>query len=70
MCVCGRRARIRRQLHTHVDAATAVTDGDNGFRQITTASHIDWPQQARLVEFLGTPDALAIACRTPDPTHE
>ena len=40
--------------HTHVHAVSAITDGNGaGFWQITTASHIDWPQQARIVEFLG-----------------
>jgi metallophosphoesterase (TIGR03767 family) len=52
--------------HTHAHTITPVTDGDGGFWQITTASHIDWPQQARLVEFLGTPDGLAIACTAID----
>ena len=58
--------------HTHVHAVTPVTgsasgtSGAGGFWQITTASHIDWPQQARLIEFLGTPDALAIACTVID----
>jgi metallophosphoesterase (TIGR03767 family) len=52
--------------HTHVHAITAVTDGSSGFWQITTASHIDWPQQARLIELLATPDGLAIACTVID----
>jgi len=52
--------------HTHVHSVTAITDGQHGFWQITTASHIDWPQQARLIEFLGTPDGLAIACTVID----
>jgi metallophosphoesterase (TIGR03767 family) len=52
--------------HTHVHAITAVTDGTGGFWQVTTASHIDWPQQARLVELLATPDGLAIACTVID----
>jgi hypothetical protein len=52
--------------HTHVHAVTPVTDGSGGFWQITTASHIDWPQQARLIEFLGTPAGLAIACTVID----
>jgi metallophosphoesterase (TIGR03767 family) len=52
--------------HTHTHAVTPVTDGDSGFWQITTASHIDWPQQARLVEFLGAPGGLAIACTVID----
>jgi hypothetical protein len=53
--------------HTHVHAISAVTDGEGrGFWQITTASHIDWPQQSRIVEFLGTPAGLAIACTVLD----
>jgi metallophosphoesterase (TIGR03767 family) len=52
--------------HTHVHAVTAVTDGDTGFWQVTTASHIDWPQQARLIELLAVPGGLAIACTVID----
>jgi metallophosphoesterase (TIGR03767 family) len=52
--------------HTHVHSVTPVTDGQGGFWQITTASHIDWPQQARLIELLSTPDGLAIACTVID----
>jgi metallophosphoesterase (TIGR03767 family) len=53
--------------HTHIHSVTAVTDGaGHGFWQITTASHIDWPQQARIVEFLATGAGLAIACTVID----
>ncbi len=53
--------------HTHVHSVTAITDGTgHGFWQITTASHIDWPQQARIVEFLSTAAGLAIACTVID----
>jgi metallophosphoesterase (TIGR03767 family) len=53
--------------HTHVHAVTAVTDGSGaGFWQVTTASHIDWPQQARIVEFLAIPAGLAIGCTAID----
>ena len=53
--------------HTHVHSVTAITDGaGHGFWQITTASHIDWPQQARLVEFLSTGAGMAIACTVID----
>jgi metallophosphoesterase (TIGR03767 family) len=53
--------------HTHVHAVSAVTDSSGaGFWQITTASHIDWPQQARIVEFLATPTGLAIGCTVID----
>jgi len=55
--------------HTHVHAVSPVYDGADGragFWQITTASHIDWPQQARLVEFLAAAHGLAIACTVID----
>jgi metallophosphoesterase (TIGR03767 family) len=53
--------------HTHVHAVTAITGPDGaGFWQITTASHIDWPQQARIVEFLATPRGLVIGCTVID----
>ena len=53
--------------HTHVHAVTAITGPDGtGFWQITTASHIDWPQQARIVEFLATRRGLVIGCTVID----
>ena len=54
--------------HTHAHAVTAIRDEDaaGGFWQITTASHIDWPQQARIVEFLATGSGLIIACTVLD----
>jgi hypothetical protein len=53
--------------HTHVHKVAAVTDGDGaGFWQITTASHIDWPQQARIVEFLASGASLVVACTVID----
>jgi metallophosphoesterase (TIGR03767 family) len=53
--------------HTHEHTITAITDGaGRGFWQVTTASHIDWPQQARLIELLATDGALAIACTVID----
>ena len=53
--------------HTHVHSVTAITDESGaGFWQVTTASHIDWPQQARIVEFLSTSVGLAIACTVID----
>jgi len=38
--------------HTHRNQITphARPDGSGGFWEINTASHIDWPQQARIVE--------------------
>ena len=53
--------------HTHVHSVTAVIGADGmGFWQITTASHIDWPQQARIVEFLAARTGLVIACTVID----
>lgn len=54
--------------HTHVHRVTAVTDssGTGGFWQVTTASHIDWPQQARIVELLAGPGRLVLACTVID----
>jgi metallophosphoesterase (TIGR03767 family) len=53
--------------HTHEHRVTAITDGaGRGFWQVTTSSHIDWPQQSRLVELLATDRGLAIACTVID----
>jgi hypothetical protein len=54
--------------HTHTHAITAIRqDGaPGGFWQVTTASHIDWPQQARIIELLETPAGLALACTVID----
>jgi metallophosphoesterase (TIGR03767 family) len=54
--------------HTHEHAITAIRqDGaPGGFWQVTTASHIDWPQQARIIELLETPAGLALACTVID----
>ena len=54
--------------HTHIHAVTAVhQDGaPGGFWQITTASHIDWPQQARLIEVLRADGLLVLGCTVVD----
>jgi len=54
--------------HTHIHAITAVRDEGlpGGFWQVTTASHIDWPQQARVIELLETDCGLAIGCTVID----
>ena len=53
--------------HTHVHSVTPVFDeasaDSGGFWQITTASHIDWPQQARLIELLAADEGLVL-CST------
>jgi metallophosphoesterase (TIGR03767 family) len=40
--------------HTHAHRVSPIhrTDGSVGLVQVTTASHIDWPQQSRIVELL------------------
>ncbi len=54
--------------HTHVHAISAVREDGRpgGFWQVTTASHIDWPQQARVIELLETDQGLAIGCTVID----
>ncbi|MGN6794867.1 MAG: TIGR03767 family metallophosphoesterase, partial [Streptosporangiaceae bacterium] len=54
--------------HTHIHAVTPVHQAGSrgGFWQVTTASHIDWPQQARVVEVLHVDGALVIACTVID----
>jgi Calcineurin-like phosphoesterase len=54
--------------HTHEHRITAITDGlARGFWQVTTASHIDWPQQSRLVEIGEAADGtLLVACTVLD----
>jgi hypothetical protein len=44
--------------HTHVNEITphARPDGSGGFWEINTASHIDYPQQARLIEVVDNKD--------------
>jgi metallophosphoesterase (TIGR03767 family) len=44
--------------HTHDNAITAHSrgDGTGGFWEINTASHIDFPQQARLIEIVDNTD--------------
>jgi len=54
--------------HTHVHAVTAVRadSAPGGFWQVTTASHIDWPQQARIIEIVQAGGVLAICCTVID----
>jgi metallophosphoesterase (TIGR03767 family) len=43
--------------HTHVNRVTPRRrDGGGGFWEVTTASHIDWPQQARIIEVVDNRD--------------
>ncbi len=54
--------------HTHIHAVTPVrAEGEpGGFWQVTTASHIDWPQQARIIELVETATGLALCCTVLD----
>lgn len=54
--------------HTHRHTITAIREEGRpgGFWQVTTASHIDWPQQARIVELLETDQGLVIGCTVID----
>jgi hypothetical protein len=38
--------------HVHHHASRWHQEGENGFWEITTSSLIDWPQQARILEFV------------------
>jgi metallophosphoesterase (TIGR03767 family) len=58
--LCGHR-------HVHRITPRPSPDGRGGFWEIVTASIIDWPSQARVVELLELPDgALVIACTVVD----
>ena len=49
--------------HTHDNTIKAHKSATGGFWEINTASHIDWPQQARLIEVLDNEDgSLSIFC--------
>lgn len=49
--------------HTHDNQVRAHRSATGGFWEINTASHIDWPQQARLIEVLDNDDgSLSIFC--------
>ncbi len=58
--------------HTHAHrivarpAAAHLSGVPGGYFEITTASHIDWPQQARLVEVAIDDDQLVLATGVPD----
>ena len=53
--------------HTHRNEILEHTGPDGGFWEINTASHIDWPQQSRLIEILDNKDGtLSLHCTMVD----
>jgi metallophosphoesterase (TIGR03767 family) len=48
--------RIRAVPRSGVDGDPASGRADGGFWQVTTASHIDWPQQSRLLDLVDNGD--------------
>jgi hypothetical protein len=59
-------AWVNGHTHTHTITAIRADGAPGGFWQITTASHIDWPQQSRVIELLATDGGLAICCTVLD----
>jgi metallophosphoesterase (TIGR03767 family) len=59
-------AWVNGHTHEHRISAELRADGSVAWWQITTASHIDWPQQSRVVELLQVDDLLVIACTVLD----
>ena len=54
--------------HTHIHGVTPFPGDKGGFWEVTTASHIDWPQQARAIEIAvdETTGDLIVAARPLD----
>jgi len=50
------RNRIRAVPRSGVDGDEASGRADGGFWQVTTAAHIDWPQQSRLLDLVDNGD--------------
>ena len=72
--------------HTHHNAVSSYTRPKSskyrsGFWQINTASHVDWPQQSRTIQFMDNRDgtlsifgtilntAASVKPPNPGPTH-
>ena len=54
MVAVGERAHAPQHGHAARAAAGPVAGG--GFWEVNTASHVDWPQQARIVELVNNGD--------------
>jgi metallophosphoesterase (TIGR03767 family) len=60
-------AWVNGHAHTNEIRAWPTGDGTGGFWEVTTASHIEWPQQARLLEIMDNLDGtLSIFTTTID----
>jgi metallophosphoesterase (TIGR03767 family) len=59
-------AWLNGHTHTHSISPVDAEGAPGGFWQVTTASHIDWPQQSRIIELLQTDGGLVIACTVLD----
>ena len=58
---------VGQRAHPRQQQSCRTTEGGGGFWEINTASHIDWPQQSRLVEILDNQDGpLSIFCTMVD----
>lgn len=64
--VIGRRPAVRAWFtgHTHHHEITPLALGAARFWQVTTASHIDWPQQSRVVEIAAEAGTGQLVLRT------
>jgi hypothetical protein len=63
-------AWINGHTHEHRVSAELREDGSVAWWQITTASHIDWPQQSRVVELMQVDELLVIGCTVLDHAGE
>jgi hypothetical protein len=61
------RNRIRAVPRSGVDGDEASGRAGGGFWQVTTASHIDWPQQARLLDLVDNGDGTLSLLVVRDP---
>ena len=59
-------AWVNGHTHEHTVVFHARDGRAGGFWEITTASHIDWPQQSRLIEFAALDDVIIIGCTVLD----
>ena len=55
-------------VHDHKITQSRTSDGSHAFWEIRTGSHIDWPQQSRVLEIVKEENAIAIASTVID--HE